>query len=170
MATQPFDTVHPVAPTREGVIARVGDEVEGDVASRAAVASPSEPARIDAVAEKLRGHALDDVSRTDRDQRAALYAGRMAQIVDYVFFLAYALLVVRFLLELVAARPGAGFTRFVEALTDPIYAPFRNIVRSLPMGDGQVVISIAIAFIGYGVLHLAIRGVLKMIATRRTTV
>ena len=139
-------------------------------AARAAVPAPSEPARMDAVAEKLRVHALDDVARTDRDQRAALYAARMAQIVDYVFGLVYALLGVRFVLSLVGARSGAGFTRFIEAMTDPVYAPFRNIVDTVRLGDGRVVLSIAIAFLAYGLLHFAIRGVLKVIATRRTTV
>jgi len=168
-STDRIDPVHPVQP-HERVIARVGDDVGADVAARAAVAAPDEPAKIDAVAGKLRGHALDDVKRTDRDQRAALIAARMAQVVDYLFVLVYALLGVRFLLGLVGARSGAGFTRFIEAITDPVYAPFRNIVETVRLGDGRVVLSLAIAFVAYGVLHLAIRGVLKMIATRRTTV
>jgi uncharacterized protein YggT (Ycf19 family) len=155
---------------RDHVIARVGDEVEADVAAHAAVPAPGEPERIDAVAGKLRDHALDDVARTDRDMAAGRVAGRAAQVVDYVFCLIYALLGVRFVLGLVAARPGAGFTRFVTAVTDPVYAPFRNIVDTLRMGDGRVVLSLAIAFIAYGVLHLAIRGVLKIAANRRTTV
>lgn len=164
-------TTQPIAPLpREHVIARVGDEVEADVAAHAAVPAPGEPQRLDAVAEKLRGHALDDVARTDRDMTAGRVAGRAAQIVDYVFCLIYALLGVRFLLGLVDARPGAGFTRFVTAITDPVYAPFRNIVDTLRMGDGRVVLSLAIAFVAYGVLHLAIRGVLKIMATRRNTV
>jgi uncharacterized protein YggT (Ycf19 family) len=159
----------PVQP-RERVIARVGEEVEADVAARAAIAAPDEPAKIDAVAERLRGHALDDVKRTDRDQRAALIAARIAQVVDYVFCLVYGLLGVRFLLELVGARSGAGFTQFIEAITNPVYEPFRNIVDTIRFGDGRVVLSLAIAFVACGVLHLAIRGVLKMIATRRSTV
>lgn len=171
MATpERVESVHPVVQPRERVIARVGDEVEADVAARAAVASPAEPARIEKVADKLREHALDDVRRTDRDQRAALIAARMAQVVDYVFCLVYGLLGVRFLLALVGARAGAGFTRFIHTITDPVYAPFRNIVDHVRFGDGRVELSLAIAFVAYGVLHLAIRGVLKMIATRRTTV
>lgn len=167
--TDRIDPVPPIQP-RERVIARVGDDVEADVAARAAVAAPDEPARIGAVAEKLRGHALDDVKRTDRDQRSALVAARIAQVVDYAFCLVYGLLGVRFLLGLVGARSGAGFTRFIEAVTDPVYAPFRNIVDTIRMGDGRVVLSLAIAFVAYGVLHLAIRGVLKIVATRRSTV
>ena len=166
------DRIEPVYPVQPGerVIAQVGEEVQADVAARAAVPAPDEPAKIDAVAVKLRGHALDDVKRTDRDQRAALIAARMSQVVDYLFVLVYGLLGVRFLLGLVGARSGAGFTRFIEAITDPVYAPFRNIVDTIRLGDGRVVLSLAIAFVAYGVLHLAIRGVLKMIATRRTTV
>ncbi|MBN8613167.1 MAG: YggT family protein [Deltaproteobacteria bacterium] len=170
MATERVEHIHPVVPSREGVIARVGEDVEADVAARAAVAAPDEPERLDAVAEKIRGHALDDVRRSDRDQRAALVAGRIAQVVDYLFGLVYALLGARFVLELLAARRGAGFTRFVEAITDPVYAPFRNIVETLRVGDGRVVLSLAVALVAYAVLHLAIRGVLRMVASRRTTV
>jgi uncharacterized protein YggT (Ycf19 family) len=153
------------------VIAEVGDEVERDIAAKGAVPAPGEPARIERVAANLRGAAIDDVVRTERDVAAARITGRIAQVLDYLFALVYALLGVRFLLAFLAARSGAGFTRFVTTVTDPLYAPFRNIVDGLRLGGGHVVaLSIVVAVIAYGLLHLATRGLLGVIAKRRVGV
>ena len=55
---------------------------------------------------------------------------RVSQIVDYIFYVLYALLGLRFLLALLAAKSTAGFVRFIVAVTDPFYRPFRGIVAS----------------------------------------
>ena len=55
---------------------------------------------------------------------------RVSQIVDYIFYVIYALLAMRFLLALLAARSSAGFVRFIVAVSNPFYAPFRGIVAS----------------------------------------
>ena len=154
-------------PPRDRVIARVADEVEAEVAVHAAASSASHPARVGAVAGKLRKHALADVARTDRELRVGRVATRVAQVMDYLFDLIYGLLGLRFVLAAVGARSGAGFTRLIHALSDPFYGPFRNIVETIRFGDGQIVVSLGIAFIAYAALHLAIRGLLKLAASRR---
>jgi uncharacterized protein YggT (Ycf19 family) len=149
------------------VIAEVERDVEADIARRAAVPSPGEPERIRKVAAELRGAAIDDVVRTDRAIATARVVGTIERVLDYGFFLVYGLLALRFFLALVGARAGAGFTRFVTAVTDPPYAPFRNIVDGLRVGDGHVIgLSLVIAVVAYGLLHLALRGFLAVVARR----
>lgn len=51
-----------------------------------------------------------------------LYKG--TQIVWYILWIIEALLVIRFALKLLAANPGAEFTRIVYGLSGPIVSPF----------------------------------------------
>jgi uncharacterized protein YggT (Ycf19 family) len=83
----------------------------------------------------------------------------------------YGLLGLRFLLALLAARSTAGFVRFIVAVTDPFYRPFRGIVSS-PSTDGghTLVVPLIIAIVVYILLHLAINGVLRIIAHRKTAI
>jgi uncharacterized protein YggT (Ycf19 family) len=77
----------------------------------------------------------------------------------------------RFLLALMAARSTAGFVRFVVAVSDPFYAPFRGIVAS-PQADGghTLMLPIVVAIIAYVLLHLGINGLLRMFAHRKTEI
>lgn len=155
------------APPRSGVISQVGDDVERDIASSAAVPAPGEPARIERVAADLRGSAISDVVRSERDASTARRAGRVSQVVDYLFFVVYGLLGLRFVLALIAARSTAGFTQFVATVTDPLYAPFRGIISSTNLGHGYVVVlSIVVALVVYALAHLAIRGLIRLVAHR----
>jgi len=83
----------------------------------------------------------------------------------------YALLGLRFLLALLAARSSAGFVQFIVAITDPFYCPFRGIVAS-PTTDGghTLMLPLVIAIIVYLLLHLAINGLLRIFAHRKTAV
>jgi uncharacterized protein YggT (Ycf19 family) len=104
------------------------------------------------------------------DIRRTRVVARISQFVDYAFGLLYALLAVRFVLALLAARSTAGFVRFIVAVTDPFYAPFKGIVASHQLDGHTVLMPLVIAFAAYVILHLAIRGLLRIIAQRRTTV
>jgi hypothetical protein len=56
-----------------------------------------------------------------------LYRG--TQVVWYLLSIVEALLAFRFILRLIAANPAAGFTDFIYAVSQPLVAPFSNIVR-----------------------------------------
>ncbi|HEX3086963.1 MAG TPA: hypothetical protein VHP99_20655, partial [Pyrinomonadaceae bacterium] len=83
----------------------------------------------------------------------------------------YALLGLRFLLALLAARSSAGFVKFIVAVTDPFYQPFRGIVAS-PSTDGghTLVVPLIIALVVYLLIHLAINGLLRIVAHRKTAI
>src|SRR6266508_6273134 len=144
------------------VKSQVEGEVQAEIAERAAD-TPPERERIDQVAGEFRAKAVDEVVQTEREVGRARGVARISQVIDYIFYVLYALLGLRFLLALLAARSSAGFVRFIVAVTDPFYEPFRGIVAS-PRTDGghTLMMPLVIAFIVYLLLHLGINGLLRM--------
>ena len=153
------------------VKAQVEGEVQAEIAESAAVTPPGESERIDQVAGQFRAKAVDEVVQTEREVERGRGAARVSQVIDYLFFVLYALLGLRFLLALMAARSGAGFVQFIVAVTNPFYEPFRGIVGSPRTDAGHtLMMPLIIAFIVYVLLHLGINGILRMIAHRKTAV
>ncbi len=97
---------------------------------------------------------------------------RGSQFVDYFFWLLYSLLIVRLLLVLMDARTTTGFVRFIAAITNPFYAPFKGIVASTEVGTTGMVLAVPIlvALVVYALLHLAIHKLLQVLAYRQTVV
>ncbi len=89
---------------------------------------------------------------------------RIARVIDYLFGILYVLLLVRLALEFFNARKGAGFVELIRVLTDPFYAPFKNIVATNTVDGAHVVWPLVVAIIGYMLLHAAVRGLLRLIA------
>src|SRR2546427_9694541 len=153
------------------VKSQVEGEVQAEIADRAAQAPPAEGGKIDQVAGEFRAKAVKEVVQSEREVGRARGVARISQVADYIFFVLYALLGMRFLLALLAARSGAGFVQFIVTVTNPFYEPFRGIVAS-PRTDGghTLMLPLLIAFIVYILLHLGINGLLRIIAHRKTSV
>jgi hypothetical protein len=156
----------------ETVKSQVEGEVQADIAAHASEAAPaSDSAKIEQVAGQFRSQAVDEVIETEREVQRSRGLARMSQVVDYVFYVIYALLGMRFLLALLAARSNTGFVRFIVAVTNPFYAPFRGIVSS-PSAEGghTLLLPIVVAIIAYLLLHLGINGLLRIGAHRKTAI
>jgi uncharacterized protein YggT (Ycf19 family) len=96
---------------------------------------------------------------------------RISQVIDYVFFIIYALLAIRLILALLAARRSAGFVQFIFWATDLLYSPFRGIVASPTTETGNTLaLPIVIAIIVYAILHAVINGLLRLLAHRKTEI
>jgi uncharacterized protein YggT (Ycf19 family) len=153
---------------------QVKSHIESDVGAEIAAGADrvtEDRARVEQVASKLRGKAIHEVEGTEAEVERARATARVSQVVDYVFYLIYGLLGIRFVLALLAARPGAGFYQFIQSVTDPLYAPFRGILPGLTTTGGSTVASSVAFAIGiYILLHLAVKGLLRLIAHRRTAV
>lgn len=94
---------------------------------------------------------------------------RAYQGLDYVFFVLYGLLGIRLALGLLAASEQAGFVVFVQAITEPFYGPFVDIVPSVALTRGTFELSIVIALLAYLLLHVALRGLLHvLLGTKRS--
>lgn len=156
----------------ETVKAQVEGEVQAEIADRASAGpAPGEAQKIDEVAGQFRSKAVNEVVDTEREVARGRGAARVSQIIDYIFYVIYALLGMRFLLALLAARSSAGFVQFVVAVTNPFYAPFRGIVASPRTDQGHtLLLPIVVAIIAYVLLHLAITGLLRMLAHRKTQI
>lgn len=152
------------------VKSQVEGEVQAEIAERAAT-KPTQQPEIDQVASEFRAKAVTEVVETEREVERARGVARISQIIDYIFYVLYGLLALRFLLALLAARSSAGFVRFIVTVTEPFYRPFRGIVSSPSTNDGHtLMMPLVIAIIAYVLLHLAINGLLRIIAHRKTAV
>jgi len=155
----------------EAIKSEVKAEVGGEIAVEARRATPGEVAMVDDIASDMRGKAVREVAETERDVERGRVVARVSQVIDYIFFLIYALLAIRLLLALFAARPNAGFVQFIRTLTDPLYAPFRGIVGSLESPEGFTLsFPIIVAIVVYFLLHMAINGLLRIFVHRKTEV
>lgn len=155
----------------EAIKSNVKADVGSDIYAEAARTTPNQAARIEDVADGMRRTAVDEVVQTEREVERARFVARVSQVIDYVFFLVYGLLTIRLLLELFAARESAGFFQFIKSLTNPLYSPFRGLVPSPSTAEGfTLALPIVVAIVVYMLLHLAINGLLRIFAHRKTAV
>ena len=155
----------------EAIKSGVQSQVAGDIYSEAVRPVPGQQAVVEETADRMRRRAVDEVVETEGEVERARGAARVSQIVDYIFFLIYGLLAIRLLLALFAARENAGFFKFIKAVTDPFYAPFRGLVPSPSTPEGfTLALPIVVAIVAYMLLHLAINGLLRIMAHRKTSV
>lgn len=159
------------AAQHESVKAQVEGEVQSEIADQAQAPAPGESQKVQQVAGEFRAKAVNEVVATEREVERGRGAARISQVIDYIFFVIYALLGLRFLLALMAAHSSAGFVQFIVAVTNPFYAPFRGIVNSPSTDQGHtLLLPIVVALIAYMLLHLAINGILRMMAHRKTQI
>lgn len=94
---------------------------------------------------------------------------RISQVVGYLFTVIYTLLGIRLLLALVAANPEAGFTRFIAAITNPLYLPFEGVLPALTTDGGYTLaLPVLLAILMYALLHGLIKALLRTIGHRPT--
>jgi uncharacterized protein YggT (Ycf19 family) len=150
---------------------KVEREVNQEIAERAEHATTTELQRLEQVAGKFRGKAIEQVLRTDRAVRRERGLARFSQYIDYLFYVLYGLLVIRLSLGLIGANSHTGFVQLIRTMTDPFYNMFRGIVSSPVADDGSTfALPIVIALVAYMMLHLAVRSFLRLIVHRRTEI
>ena len=154
----------------EAIKTEVKSEVGGEIAAEAQQPTVSQSKRIDNIAGDMRQKAVDEVVETEREVERSRTSARISQVVDYIFFVIYGLLTIRLLLELFAAKENAGFVKFIKSATGLLYAPFEGIMAS-PSKDGfTLALPIIVAIVVYMLLHLAINGLLRIFAHRKTAI
>jgi YggT family protein len=132
-----------------------------------------EPVEVDRRVEDRRVEEEERRAAREREQyearqRRQYIVGRVTQAVDYLFILLYGLLGIRFVLALLGASQQAGFVQFINGVTEPFYAPFANIVARPSVNGGFLDFPLLIAVLAYALLHLAVRGLLRLVAGART--
>ncbi len=153
------------------VKSQIEGNVNAEIKSQARTASPEQADRVGKVAEAFRGKAIDETVASEHEVARSRGAARASQFIDYAFYLVYSLLAIRLVLALIAARSTSGFVQFINAITYPLYLPFRGIVPS-PTAEGgfTLALPVGIAIVVYMVLHAGINGLLRLTSNRKTTI
>jgi uncharacterized protein YggT (Ycf19 family) len=145
--------------------------VGGEIAAQVQRPTVSQTQNIENIAGNMRQKAVDEVIDTQGEVERSRFLARISQIVDYIFFLIYGLLGIRLLLALFAANNNAGFVQLIKNVTDPFYAPFKGIVPSISADGGfTLALPIVVAIVVYLLLHLAIKGLLRVFVHRKMAV
>jgi uncharacterized protein YggT (Ycf19 family) len=156
--------------SHQEVKASVAEDVNDRIKRQSARVEPEESAEVVEVAQELKQKSVHEAVETEREVERGRAAARISQVVDYVFYLIYGLVGLKFLLGLMGARPGNGFVQFINALTRPLLAPFERIVGTPAVGAHQFRMSYLFALVVYILLHLAINGAFRLVAHRKVTV
>ena len=145
-------------------------EMQGEISRQANQNDEQHHAQTAAIGEHLREKAVGELVGTEAEIDRGRAAARVSQVVDYVFYLVYSLIGLEILLELLGARETNAFKNFIDALTAPFLLPFKTLIPDLTSGRFQFKLSYLVALFVYILLHLAINGLLRMFAHRKTTV
>jgi uncharacterized protein YggT (Ycf19 family) len=148
--------------------------IDGDVNARikreSAQVEPKESAELAGVAHELKQKSVHEAVVIERELVRGRAAARISQVVDYLFYIIYGLIGLQFVLRLMGARPGNGFVQFIAGVSWPLLAPFERIVGTPSAGAFQIQFSYLLALVVYILLHIAINGMLRLIAHRKVTV
>lgn len=154
----------------EAVKGAVRNEVHGEIARHAERLDEHDRARAAVVGERLKEKAVAEVADTETELERARGVARISQVVDYIFYLIYGIISLEIILELMGAREGNAFRAFVEAISSPFLAPFKSLIPDPGVGRFQFRLSYIVALIVYILLHLAINGLLRLLAHKKTAV
>lgn len=154
----------------ESVKEEVRSEVNAEIALNANQLTEADQAKARAVATSLKDKAIREVAGTEVEIERARGVARISQVVDYVFYLAYGIIALEIILELLGARENSGFKQFIDTVSAPLLAPFRGLMADPSRGPFQLMLSYIIALVVYLLLHLAVNGALRIMVHKKTEV
>ena len=157
------------AARHQAIKGEVRQEVQGEIA-RQSRPDEQQHAETAALGGHFREKAIDELAGVEAEIDRGRAAARVSQIVDYIFYLIYALIGLEIVLELLGARDTNAFKNFVDGLTAPLLLPFNTLMPDLARGRFQLRVSYLVAIFVYVLLHLAINGLLRLFAHRKTVV
>jgi uncharacterized protein YggT (Ycf19 family) len=156
----------------ESVKGEVRKKVHSDITREATESpdTPSERAEEAGVAESLKHKAVREVRDTESEIDRSRVAARTSQVIDYFFYIAYGIIGLVIVLEAIGARDSAGFKKFIDAVASPLLLPFRGLMPDPGIGSTRLMFSYMVALAVYLMVHLAINGLLRLVAQRKTVV
>jgi YggT family protein len=156
--------------SHQEVKSSIDDDVNTRLKRESARVEPKESAELAGVAHQMKQKSVHEAAQTEREVGRGRTAARVSQVVDYLFYLIYGLIALRFILKLIGARPGNGFVEFISTISRPLLAPFERIVAAPSSGSYQVELPYLFALIVYILIHVAINGAFRLVAHRKVTV
>ena len=158
------------AARHQSIKGEVRREMQGEISRQAQQDDERLQGETAAIGEHLREKAIRELVGVEAEIDRGRAAARVSQIVDYVFYLIYALIGLEIALELLGARETNVFKNFIDAITAPLLLPFNTLMPDLTRGRFQLRISYIVALFVYVLLHLALNGLLRLFAHRKTAV
>lgn len=154
----------------EAVKAKLEKDVHARITEESASTSASEQAAVKSVAVGLKQKAAAEVTETEGELQRARSSTRISQVVDYGFYLIYGLIGLEIVLELLGARQSSAFKRFLDTISWPFLGPFRGLMPDPAVGSMQLMLSFVAALVVYVLLHMAVNGLLRLFAERKSTI
>jgi uncharacterized protein YggT (Ycf19 family) len=154
----------------EAVKRRVTENVHEEISRESDRTTPREQDDAEAVASSLKHKAVRELAHTEGEIARTRRLARVSQVVDYVFYLVYGIISLEIALEALGAREGAGFKQFVDTLAAPLLAPFEGLMPDPGTGQYRFMVSYVIALVVYVLIHLAVKGLLRLFVQKKTTV
>jgi len=154
----------------EAIKGTVQQDVSTEIANHANRLDEAERARAAAVGGRLKRKALDEVVNTETELEQSKAIARVSQVIDYLFYLIYGLISLEITLDLLGAHRGNSFRNFIDAMCGPLLAPFKSLMPSIGSGNFQLRLSYVFALIVYLLLHLAINGLLRLLAHKKMAI
>ena len=154
----------------EAVKGDVREKVHAEISRQADDIRPREQATAEVLASSLKQKAVREVATTEAEIDRTRTLARVSQVVDYVFYLIYGLIALEIVLEGLGARENAGFKQFVDTLSAPLLAPFEGLMADPAAGNYRLTISYVFALVVYFLVHLAVKGLLRLFIQKKTTV
>ena len=90
---------------------------------------------------------------------------RTTRFIWYIFYVIETILALRFVLRLLSANQGAGFTNFVYGVSGFLLAPFRFVFGTPSFGGSALELSTLLAMVVYWLIAW---GIVKLVAMNRT--
>jgi uncharacterized protein YggT (Ycf19 family) len=146
------------------------DEVHREIKERTDRVEPQDREQVEDVARGIKHRAVREVAMSEAELARARTGARISQVVDYLFFLLYAVIGLQIALELLGAREGSGFKQFMNAITAPFLAPFKGLMPDPAVGSSQLMLSYIIGLVVYFLVHMAINGALRLLVSKKTVV
>lgn len=157
------------AARHQAIKGEVRREMQGEI-SRQAHQGKGDHQEAAAIGEHFREKAISELVGVEAEIDRGRAAARISQVVDYIFYLIYSLIGLEILLELLGARETNAFKNFIDALTAPLLMPFKTLMPDLARGRFELRISYLVALVVYVLLHLALNGLLRLFAHRKTAI
>jgi uncharacterized protein YggT (Ycf19 family) len=146
---------------------RLRDDLHREIEREVHEETDEERRHIESVAHELKRNTITEIAASEHETRRARRIERTYAFVDFVFFVIYGLVGLMIGLELLGARDGTAFMRFMNTITAPILAPFKGVMPDPSIGSFQLMMSYVIALIVYLLLHRGVKRLFQLLTSKR---
>jgi len=155
---------------QQQVKSNIRDQVNSQISREAGNFDKSDLQDASAVARDLKRRAIQEAATTENELDRARVMARISQVIDYIFYVIYGIIGLEILLDLLGAHESNAFKQFINALAAPLVRPFNGLMHDPSMDHFSLRLSCIIGLVVYILLNLAINGLLRLIAHRRTAI